>query len=80
MPFGLALLFVVFYPKHLHAAFGLAAALNLVGVLFSIKEGAVISRAGLVEREPHPLFFWILVSLFALPSIGYFAFLVFVHA
>ncbi len=80
MPLGLALLFVVFYPKHLHAAFGVAAALNLVGVFFSIKEGAVVSRAGLVERRSHPIFFWIFISLFALPSIGFFAFLAFVHA
>jgi hypothetical protein len=80
VPLGLALLFVVFYPKHLHAALGVAAAFNLMGVLFSIRGGAVVSRTGVVQRESHPILFWMLISLFALPSVAFFAFVAFVHA
>jgi hypothetical protein len=79
MPLGLALIFLCFYPEYLHAALGVAAGSNLIGVGLSIKDGATVSRVGLVERQSHPVSFWILVSLYALPSIGFFVFLAFVY-
>ena len=79
-PIGLAIPYVALYPSHLHAALSVVSVLNLIGIGLSIRDGAVVCRGGIIERGRNPVFFWVLVSLFTVPSIGYFAFMAYLHA
>jgi hypothetical protein len=76
-PIFAALGFSFFYQEHILVAFGIAAGLNLVAAALSIRDGLTFGGwvERVVERKRSPVYFWAAVSLCAMPSIGFFAFL-----